>query len=206
MDLWFIRPVRNAFDAGSPADTSRGHLYTPLNNGRRSNLKSTGNCNVHKGTLRYIIILLLTALYMQGGRKLKCWLTSLENVVDHICSLALKQDLRTRWLPKKYNIKIYKNSCTNHVKPTASCISDKCYVGTWAENSYLWTYDLYGSVRNILDACRSISWASERGLGPGNRDFLSPVKWYRAVIWVPFGAQKSLSLFGLINNALVYEL
>jgi hypothetical protein len=29
------------------------------------------------------------------------------------------------------------------------------------------------------------------GLGPGNRDFLGPVKWHRAVRREPFGAQKS---------------
>ena len=31
--------------------------------------------------------------------------------------------------------------------------------------SYLFTCDLYGPVRNVLDACRSITRASGRGLG-----------------------------------------
>ncbi len=55
--------------------------------------------------------------------------------------------------------------------------------------SYLWTYDLYGPTRNAFDAGKSITRASGRGLGPGNRDFLGPVKWHRAVRRVPFGAQ-----------------
>jgi hypothetical protein len=33
------------------------------------------------------------------------------------------------------------------------------------------TYDLYGPARNVFDACRSITWASRRGLGPENLDF-----------------------------------
>jgi hypothetical protein len=37
--------------------------------------------------------------------------------------------------------------------------------------SYLCTCDLYGPVHNVFDACRSITRASGRGLGPGNRDF-----------------------------------
>jgi hypothetical protein len=40
-------------------------------------------------------------------------------------------------------------------------------------------------VRSAFDADKSITRASGRGLGPGNRDFLGPVKWR-----VPFGAQK----------------
>jgi hypothetical protein len=40
--------------------------------------------------------------------------------------------------------------------------------------SYLCTYDLYSPVHNVLDACISITRASGRGLGPGNRDFFRP--------------------------------
>ncbi len=48
----------------------------------------------------------------------------------------------------------------------------------FSENySYLCTYDLYGPVRNVFDAGRYITWASGRGLGPGNG--------------VSFGAQKT---------------
>jgi hypothetical protein len=41
-------------------------------------------------------------------------------------------------------------------------------------NSYLWTYNLYGPIRNAIDAGKSITRASGRGLGPGNRDFFGP--------------------------------
>jgi hypothetical protein len=34
--------------------------------------------------------------------------------------------------------------------------------------SYLWTYDLYGSVRNAFHVVKSITRASGRGLCPGN--------------------------------------
>ncbi len=57
--------------------------------------------------------------------------------------------------------------------------------------NYLCTYDLYGPVHNVFDACRYITWASGKGLGPGNGKFLGPVKWHRAVRRVPFGAQKT---------------
>ncbi len=42
-------------------------------------------------------------------------------------------------------------------------------VGSCALN-HLCTYDLYSPVHNVLDACiiTSITWASGRGLGPGN--------------------------------------
>jgi hypothetical protein len=40
--------------------------------------------------------------------------------------------------------------------------------------SYLWTCDLYGPVCNAFDAGKSITRASRRGLGPGNRDFFGP--------------------------------
>ncbi len=35
--------------------------------------------------------------------------------------------------------------------------------------SYLCTYDIYSPVHNVLDVCISITRASGRGLGPGNR-------------------------------------
>jgi hypothetical protein len=54
--------------------------------------------------------------------------------------------------------------------------------------SYLWTYDLYGLVRNAFDTRKSITRASGRGLGLGNGDFLRPVKWHQAVRRVSFGA------------------
>jgi hypothetical protein len=38
-------------------------------------------------------------------------------------------------------------------------------------SSYLWTCDLYGPIRNAFDAGISITRASRRGLGPGNRYF-----------------------------------
>jgi hypothetical protein len=43
----------------------------------------------------------------------------------------------------------------------------------------------------LLIRSASITWASGRGLCPGNRDFLGPVKWHRADKREPFGAQKS---------------
>ncbi len=57
-------------------------------------------------------------------------------------------------------------------------------------NSYLCTCDLYSPVHNVLDACISIMRASGRGLGPGSREFLGPVKWHRADRRGPVGAQK----------------
>ncbi len=56
----------------------------------------------------------------------------------------------------------------------------------WA-NKYLSTYNLYGPVCNVLDACISITRGSERGLGPGILEFLSPVK-----CEPPFGAPSLL--------------
>jgi hypothetical protein len=47
---------------------------------------------------------------------------------------------------------------------------------TGTKCSYLCTYDLYGPVCNVFDACRSIMRAS--GRGPGLGDFLGPVKWH----------------------------
>jgi hypothetical protein len=44
-----------------------------------------------------------------------------------------------------------------------------------------------GHMRNAFDAGRYITRANERGLGP--------VKWHRAVRWVPFGAQRSLRMY-----------
>jgi hypothetical protein len=37
------------------------------------------------------------------------------------------------------------------------------------------TNDLYDSVRDVFDACRYITRASGRGLGPGIESFLGPV-------------------------------
>ncbi len=63
-----------------------------------------------------------------------------------------------------------------------------------AKYSYLYTYFLYGSVRNVFDACRY-----ERQVGGGwaleIESFLSPVKWHRADRPVPFGAQSSLGRY-----------
>ncbi len=43
----------------------------------------------------------------------------------------------------------------------------------------------------LLMQAASITWASGRGLGPGNRKFLGPVKWHRADRRVPFWAKKT---------------
>jgi hypothetical protein len=36
----------------------------------------------------------------------------------------------------------------------------------------------------LLMRGKSLTRASGRGLGPGNRDFLGPVKWHRAVLYL----------------------
>jgi hypothetical protein len=48
---------------------------------------------------------------------------------------------------------------------------------------------LYGPVRNVFDACRSITTAS--GWALEIESFLGPVKRHRADRRVPFGAQKT---------------
>ncbi len=53
------------------------------------------------------------------------------------------------------------------------------------QDSYLWTYDLYAR-RNDFYEGQTITRASGRGLGPGNRYFLGPVKWHRTVRRMPF--------------------
>jgi hypothetical protein len=59
--------------------------------------------------------------------------------------------------------------------------------------SYLCNYDLYGPVRNVIDACRSITRASGRGLGSGNREFFEPFEMTSSRNRrVPFGAQKTV--------------
>jgi hypothetical protein len=58
------------------------------------------------------------------------------------------------------------------------------------ENSYLWTYDLYGPMRNGFEAGRSITRTSGRGWALEIEIFLGPEKWHRAVRRVPFGAKK----------------
>jgi hypothetical protein len=60
---------------------------------------------------------------------------------------------------------------------------------------YLCTYDLYGPVHNVFDACRYRTLRGQvgGGLGPGNRELLGPVKWHRADRRVQFWAQKTLS-------------
>ncbi len=52
-------------------------------------------------------------------------------------------------------------------------------------------------VRNVLDACRSITRASGRGLGPGNQDFLGPVKWHGAIRQVPLWTNCLRTIFPL---------
>jgi hypothetical protein len=59
-------------------------------------------------------------------------------------------------------------------------------------SNYLCTYDLYVPVRNVFDAGRYITWASGRGLGPGNLKFLGP-KWHSPISLMPFHrVQKTL--------------
>jgi hypothetical protein len=64
--------------------------------------------------------------------------------------------------------------------------------------SCLCTYALYGgSVHNVFDACRYITRASGRGLGPLEiKRFLGTVKWHRADRGVPFWAQKTQGFQG----------
>jgi hypothetical protein len=71
--------------------------------------------------------------------------------------------------------------------------------------SYSRAYDLYGPVFNAFDGSRSITRASGRGLGPGNREFLGPVKWHRAdrevasgvVVRTGFGIEPAEDLCGV---------
>jgi hypothetical protein len=56
--------------------------------------------------------------------------------------------------------------------------------------TYLWTYDLYGPVRNLLMRENPLRGQVGQGLGPGNREFLGPKQWHRAVRRVPLGTQK----------------
>jgi hypothetical protein len=58
--------------------------------------------------------------------------------------------------------------------------------------SYLFTHDLYSPVHNVLDACISIRRASGRGLGPGSREFLGPVKWHSVDRRVPVRHKRNL--------------
>ncbi len=55
-------------------------------------------------------------------------------------------------------------------------------------NSYLWTYDLYGPVRYAFDAGKSVTRAIRRGLGPGNRDFFilkqTVLYWYLSYFYL----------------------
>jgi hypothetical protein len=54
-------------------------------------------------------------------------------------------------------------------------------------------------VKKLFDADNSITRASGRGLGPGNRDFLGFVKGHKAVRGVSFGAQKSRDVKTVVN-------
>ena len=66
----------------------------------------------------------------------------------------------------------------------------------YTDNNYLCTCDLYSPVHNVLDACIYITWETRRGLGAGIPEFLGPVKWERADMRVPFGAQKNWEFQG----------
>jgi hypothetical protein len=72
------------------------------------------------------------------------------------------------------------------------------------QNNFFCTYDLYGPVYNFSDAGRYIAWASGMGLGPGNGEFLGPVKWHRADRRVPFEAQNSHSQSSSIHRAVAF--
>ncbi len=58
------------------------------------------------------------------------------------------------------------------------------------KHSYLWTYDLYGPVRNASDAGKSITRAVGGGWALEIETFLGPAKWRRAVRRWTFWAQK----------------
>jgi hypothetical protein len=55
---------------------------------------------------------------------------------------------------------------------------------------YLWTCDLYGLVRNVYDACRSITRARGKGFGPWKSRLFWTLKWQRAKR-VPFRPKKA---------------
>jgi hypothetical protein len=60
-------------------------------------------------------------------------------------------------------------------------------------------------VSNAFDEGKSITRASGRGSGPGNRDFFGPCekKWLRAVRRVPFGAQTVTYIKEHLSNVLL---
>jgi hypothetical protein len=54
---------------------------------------------------------------------------------------------------------------------TGRCTDTEIVMCTAGYNIYLWTYDLYGPIRNSFDVGKSNTRASGRRLGPGNWDF-----------------------------------
>jgi hypothetical protein len=58
--------------------------------------------------------------------------------------------------------------------PVIIVIKNHCPILNPGYNSYLCTNDLYGPVQKAFDVGKSITRASGRGLGLGNRDFFEP--------------------------------
>jgi hypothetical protein len=69
--------------------------------------------------------------------------------------------------------------------------------------NYLCTYDLYSPVCNVFDAGRYITWASGRGLGPGNGEFFGPCEMTSGQ--VPFGAQKKFEINHRCMGGFMYK-
>ncbi len=72
-----------------------------------------------------------------------------------------------------------RRACTHHPHQPGLIFPSWWDVG---QINYLYTYDLYSPMHNVLDACISITRASGRGLGPGIRKFFGPVKWHESEI------------------------
>jgi hypothetical protein len=67
-----------------------------------------------------------------------------------------------------------------HIMDSLHCLSVICVIiynildGTVYLINYLYTYDLYSPVHNVLDVYISITWGSGRRLGPGILEFFEP--------------------------------
>jgi hypothetical protein len=106
-----------------------------------------------------------------GGEKVRCGQVCLTIRGKHPVIWILQFPLQLSPCPPPpphFNLRMWGGGERGKVDLQEGNIEEKNIGYVVFTSSCLCTSDLYGPVSNVFDACRSITRASGRGLGPGN--------------------------------------
>jgi hypothetical protein len=123
--------------------------------------------------------------------------------IDTVAAIERRKSKREQYVHRRVledwaqreDIEKWDSSSTVHYYSLYESVNSDCCARRFQnKNSYLCTYDLYGPVRNVLVAGRSITRANWRGLGPKRHSPIGSMPFHRAQKTLDFQGPTPLPL------------